>query len=57
LLTSAFEQIRLYSQADLAVSLRLLRALIDIAGTAADPAYRANSMRWEHGLSLAAPNN
>jgi len=41
LLTSAFEQIRLYSQADLAVSLRLLRALIDIAGTAADPAYRA----------------
>jgi uncharacterized membrane protein len=41
LLTSAFEQIRLYSPADLAVSLRLLRALIDIAGTAADPAYRA----------------
>ena len=41
LLTSAFEQIRLYSPADLAVSLRLLRALIDIAGTTHDPAYRA----------------
>jgi uncharacterized membrane protein len=40
LLTSAFEQIRLYSKADLAVSLRLLRALGDIAWAAADPAYR-----------------
>jgi uncharacterized membrane protein len=40
LLTSAFEQIRLYSKADIAVSLRMLRALGDIAGTAGDPAYR-----------------
>ena len=40
LLTSAFEQIRLYSKADLAVSLRLLRALGDIAGANPDPAYR-----------------
>jgi len=40
LLTSAFEQIRLYSKADIAVSLRMLRALNDIAGTVADPAYR-----------------
>lgn len=40
LLTSAFEQIRLYSKADLAVSLRLLRALGDIAWATADPAYR-----------------
>jgi uncharacterized membrane protein len=40
LLTSAFEQIRLYSKADIAVSLRMLRALGDIAGTAEDPAYR-----------------
>jgi uncharacterized membrane protein len=40
LLTSAFEQIRLYSKADLAVSLRLLRALGDIASATADPAYR-----------------
>ena len=41
LLTSAFEQIRLYSKRDIAVSLRMLRALGDIAGTTADPAYRA----------------
>jgi uncharacterized membrane protein len=40
LLTSAFEQIRLYSKADIAVSLRMLRALGDVAGTAEDPAYR-----------------
>ena len=40
LLTSAFEQIRLYSKADIAVSLRMLRALGDIAGTVEDPAYR-----------------
>ncbi|HYL34791.1 MAG TPA: DUF2254 domain-containing protein [Bryobacteraceae bacterium] len=40
LLTSAFEQIRLYSRADIAVSLRLLRALGDIATTTADPEYR-----------------
>jgi uncharacterized membrane protein len=41
LLTSAFEQIRLYSKADIAVSLRMLRALGDIAGTVEDPAYRS----------------
>ncbi len=40
LLISAFEQIRLYSKADIAVSLRMLRALGDIAGTAEDPTYR-----------------
>jgi uncharacterized membrane protein len=40
LLTSAFEQIRVYSKADIAVSLRILRALGDIAGTVEDPAYR-----------------
>jgi uncharacterized membrane protein len=40
LLTSAFEQIRLYSKGDIAVSLRMLRALGDIAGTVEDPAYR-----------------
>jgi uncharacterized membrane protein len=41
LVTSAFEQIRLYSKADIAVSLRMLRALGDIAGTVEDPAYRS----------------
>jgi uncharacterized membrane protein len=40
LLDSAFEQIRLYSAADVAVSLRLLRALGDIVMTSADTAYR-----------------
>jgi uncharacterized membrane protein len=40
LLDSAFEQIRLYSKADIAVSLRLLRALGDIAITIPDPACR-----------------
>ena len=40
LLDSAFEQIRLYSRSDVAVSLRLVRALADIALTTADPAFR-----------------
>jgi uncharacterized membrane protein len=40
LLTSAFEQIRLYSKSDIAVSLRMLRALGDIAASTEDPAYR-----------------
>jgi uncharacterized membrane protein len=38
--TSAFEQIRLYARADAAVSLRLLRALGDIAATTASPSLR-----------------
>jgi uncharacterized membrane protein len=40
LLISAFQQIRLYSKSDVAVSLRLLRALSDIAWTNQDPAVR-----------------
>jgi uncharacterized membrane protein len=40
LLISAFEQIRLYSSGDIAVSLRMLRALCDIASSTPDPAYR-----------------
>ena len=40
LLDSAFEQIRLYSKSDVAVSLRLLRALADIAITTPDPLFR-----------------
>jgi len=40
LLDSAFEQIRLYSRSDVAVSLRLLRALTDIALTTPDPLFR-----------------
>jgi uncharacterized membrane protein len=37
LLDSAFEQIRMYSKTDVAVSLRILRALGDIAQTTHDP--------------------
>lgn len=40
LLDSAFEQVRMYSKSDVAVSLRMLRALSDIAVTTPDPGYR-----------------
>jgi uncharacterized membrane protein len=39
-LNSAFEQIRMYSKTDIAVSLRLLRALGDIATAIQDPSIR-----------------
>jgi uncharacterized membrane protein len=40
ILKSAFEQIRLYSRSDVAVSLRMLRALGDIAWTNLEPPFR-----------------
>ena len=40
LVNAAFDQIRLYSRADVAVSLRMLRALGDIATTIPDPAIQ-----------------
>ena len=40
LLASAFDQIRHYASGDIAVSLRLLRALDDIATSTQDPAFR-----------------
>ena len=40
LLDTAFEQIRQYSAGDIAVSLRLLRAYADIAGTLREPMLR-----------------
>jgi uncharacterized membrane protein len=40
LVHTAFDQIRLYSQRDAAVSLRILRALLDIASTTRDCALR-----------------
>lgn len=40
MVNSAFNQIRLYSKSDTAVSLRMLRALGDIASTCGDAAYR-----------------
>ena len=39
LLEAAFEQIRMYSKADVAVSLRLLRALKDVAASTPDPEF------------------
>ena len=40
MLEAAFEQIRMYSKTDVAVSLRLLRALGDIAASTPDPEFR-----------------
>jgi uncharacterized membrane protein len=40
LLESAFEQIRLYAKSDVAVSMRLLRALGDVAATTKDVKFR-----------------
>jgi len=40
LLDSAIEQIRMYSKSDVAVSLRMLRALGDITTTTSDPGFR-----------------
>ncbi|HTB31822.1 MAG TPA: DUF2254 domain-containing protein [Bacteroidia bacterium] len=52
ILESAFEQIRLYSQADVAVSLRLLRAFSDIASTLPDKESR--KLLVEQGIRLVA---
>jgi uncharacterized membrane protein len=52
LLDSAFEQIRMYSRTDLAVSLRLLRALGDISAASRDPAFR--KMLFERGRRVVA---
>jgi uncharacterized membrane protein len=40
LLDAAYEQIRIYSYTDVAVSLRLLRAIGDIAASTPDPEFR-----------------
>jgi uncharacterized membrane protein len=50
ILESAFEQIRLYSQADVAVSLRLLRAFSDIASTLPD--MESRKLIVEQGIKL-----
>jgi uncharacterized membrane protein len=51
LLDSAFEQIRLYAKGDAAVSLRILRALGDIAMTTPDQSFRASLV--ERGRRIA----
>ena len=50
LLEAAFEQIRMYSKTDVAVSLRLLRALCDIAASTPDPQCRR--VLAEHGTRV-----
>jgi uncharacterized membrane protein len=52
LLDAAFEQIRMYSKTDVAVSLRLLRALGDIAASTPDPEFRR--ILAERGMRIAA---
>jgi uncharacterized membrane protein len=52
LLEAAFEQIRMYSKADVAVSLRLLRALRDIAASTPDPEFRR--ILVERGVRIVA---
>src|SRR5208283_1751272 len=52
LLEAAFEQIRMYSKTDVAVSLRLLRALGDIAASTPDLEYRR--ILVERGMQVVA---
>ena len=52
LLDSAFEQIRIYSKGDIAVSLRLLRALGDISITTRDTTFR--KILFERGKRVVA---
>ena len=52
LLDSAFDQTRLYSKSDLAVSLRLLRAFGDVSTASRDPAFR--KMLFERGQRVVA---
>jgi len=52
LLDSAFEQIRMYSKADIAVSLRLLRALGDVSSTCRDPGFQ--KLLFERGQRVVA---
>jgi uncharacterized membrane protein len=52
ILDAAFEQIRMYSKTDVAVSLRLMRALRDIATSTPDPEFRR--ILVERGLRTVA---
>jgi uncharacterized membrane protein len=56
LLDTAFDQIRHYSAADVAVSLRLLRAFIDIAGVTADPQLRGTILSRAQRLVAGCEN-
>jgi uncharacterized membrane protein len=52
LLDAAYEQIRMYSKTDVAVSLRLLRAIGDIATSTPDPEFRR--ILVERGVRIVA---
>jgi uncharacterized membrane protein len=52
MLDAAFEQIRMYSKTDVAVSLRLLRALGDIAASTPDAVFRR--ILVDHGMRIMA---
>jgi uncharacterized membrane protein len=52
LLDAAFEQVRMYSKTDVAVSMRLLRALGDIATSTPDPEFRR--ILVDHGVRIVA---
>lgn len=52
LVNSAFEQIRMYSKGDVAVSLRMLRAISDITAACADPAEK-NTLREQARKTVA----
>jgi uncharacterized membrane protein len=52
LLDAALEQIRMYSKTDVAVSLRLLRALGDVAASTPDPEFRR--ILVDHGMRTVA---
>ncbi len=52
LLEAAFEQIRMYAKTDVAVSLRLLRALGDIAAATPDAEFRRTLV--ERGMRTVA---
>jgi uncharacterized membrane protein len=52
LVGAAFDQIRAYAKADVVVSLRMLRALDDIAATAADPTLQESLV--ERGRQIVA---
>jgi uncharacterized membrane protein len=56
MLDSAFEQIRLYSKADMAVSLRLLRALGDISTTTDQEIRRTLTERGRRIVAGCAEN-
>jgi uncharacterized membrane protein len=52
LLDAAFEQIRMYAKTDVAVSLRLLRALGDIGASMLDPAF--SRVLVDRGMRIVA---